>query len=305
MKRLLQDLQDAQWLNNSTQVVLVQFTTFNPTTSLFAISLLAFEFLDVGVVDPCHDIDTCKLYSFANMRDAVTILCEIAYLVLILLYINRAIRSFLASLTHLRRYLLSVWTYVDWVIIALVYAAVAVFIFRFMAINNVVSLVLKHRKRYLSFKKAASYGLGFSYILAASITMFVIKSLNLLYVSKRTLLQTSKLKRNMKYISIYAAGIVPSSVSGIESPVRGEEHSRVSTSLMTTARLIWYKSNFDDNGCVTRSPAVDFVFHSVVTRVLLPCMITHVVALIVITASCNYHFSHLQEKTEFVDFLFS
>lgn len=102
----------------------------------------------------------------------------------------------------------------------------------------------------MSFKKAASYGLGFSYILAASITMFVIKTLNLLYVSKRTLLQTSKLKRNMRYISIYAAGIVLSTalVLAVLSLLYGascEEHSRVSTSLMATARLIWFKSNFD------------------------------------------------------------
>ncbi|KAI0233653.1 hypothetical protein LSAT2_016128 [Lamellibrachia satsuma] len=58
MMRLLQDLEDAHWLNNNTRAVLVQFTTFNPTTSLFTISLLAFEFMNVGVVEPYHDINT-------------------------------------------------------------------------------------------------------------------------------------------------------------------------------------------------------------------------------------------------------
>ena len=311
MVRLLQDLEDAHWLNNNTRAVLVQFTTFNPTTSLFTISLLAFEFMHVGVVEPHHDINTCKLYNFKNMRDAFTIICEICYLVLILLYTNRAFRSFLASRTHLRQYLLSVWTYVDWVILALVYAAVAVFIVRVMAINDVVSSSLKHRTRYVSFRKAASYESIFSGILAASITMFVIKTINLLYVSKRALLQTSRLKRNMKYILIYAAGIVLTTTLLLTAltvlyGASCNDYSHLSTSIMATTRIILFKLNQDDKDCIMGWSLVDFLFHGVVTFVLLPWMILLVFSLVVITmSSCSYHFTYLKETTEFVDFLFS
>ncbi|KAI0233658.1 hypothetical protein LSAT2_016133 [Lamellibrachia satsuma] len=76
MMRLFQDLEDEQWLNTNTRAVLVQFTTFNPTTSLFTISLLAFEFTNVGVVEPYHDIKTCGLYSWTNKRDVFTIICH-------------------------------------------------------------------------------------------------------------------------------------------------------------------------------------------------------------------------------------
>ena len=310
MMRLLQDLEDAQWLNNNTRAVLVQFTTFNPTTSLFTISLLAFEFMNVGVVEPYHDINTCKLYSFKNMRDAFTIICEICYLVLILLYINRAFRSFLAARTHLRQYLLSVWTYVDCVIIVLVYAAVVVFIIRAKVINDVVSSLLKHRSRFVNFKKAVSCESIFSYILAASITMIAIKTINLLYVSRRALVQTSRLKRNIKYISIYAACIVLTialvlTVLNVLYGASCNDHSHASTSLMATVRIILFKLNHDDKDCIMGWSLVDFLFHGVVTFVLLPWMILLIFSLVVITTSCNYHCAHLQEKTEFIDFLFS
>ena len=309
MMRLLLDLEEAHWLNNNTRAVLVQFTTFNPTTGLFTISLLAFEFLRVGVVSPYHDINTCKLYSFTNMRDAFTIICEVCYMVLILLYFNRAIRSFLADRSHLKRYLLSVWTYVDWIIIALVYAAVAVFVLRVMAITDVVSASLKHRKRYVSFKKAASYESVFSGILAASIAMFVIKTTSLTYVSKHTLLQTTTLTSNIKYIAIYAVGIcvtvcLMSIVSTFLYGTSCGDYSRSSTSFMATLNIILFKANISENGCIVDSQVVDLVFYGVVVLGLLPLMMCVAFALVIISTS-GYQAVHVDEKIEFVHFLFS
>jgi len=309
MMRLIQDLEEAHWLNNNTRAVLIQFTTFNPPTDLFTISLLAFEFLRVGVVSPYHDINTCKLYSFTNMRDAFTIVCEVCYMVLILLYFNRAIRSFLADRSHLKRYLLSVWTYVDWIIIALVYAAVAVFVLRVIAITDVVSVSLKHRKRYVSFKNAASYESVFSGILAASIAMFVIKTISLTYVSKHTLLQTTTLTSNLKYIAIYAVGIfvticLMSVVSTFLYGTSCSDYSRSSTSFMATLNLILFKVNILDNGCIVDNPVVDLVFYSVVVLALLPLMLCVAFALVNISTS-GYQAVHVDEKIEFVDFLFS
>ena len=141
--RLLRDLEDDHWLNNDTRAVLVQFTTFNPTTSLFTISLLAFEYLNIGVVDPYHDIRTWKLYSFTNTGDVFTIILELCYVVLTILYINRAVKSFLSVGANYRKYFANVWTYVDWVIILLSCAPVSVFVLRVITINNAVGTALK------------------------------------------------------------------------------------------------------------------------------------------------------------------
>ena len=310
MMRLLQDLEDAHWLNNNTRAVLVQFTTFNPTTSLFTISLLAFEFMNVGVVEPYHEINTCELYSLTNMQDVFTIICEICYLLLTILYINRAFRSFLSVRSHLRQYFLSVWTYVDWVIIMLMFAAVSVFVLRVTTIAFAVKTALKLKKRYVSFYDAAFYENTFTNILAATIAMFVLKALNLLYVSKRALLQTSTLKRNMKYISIFAACSVITVtlvVVGMTSVYGAScrNYSSLSTSYMNTINILLFKLNIHDMGCIMKTENIDLVLHSVVILVLLLWMSISTFTLTMLTASCSFHLSHIQDKTEFLDFIFS
>ena len=179
------------------------------------------------------------------MRDAFTIACEICYLLLTILYINRAVRSFLSVRSHLRRYFVSVWTYVDWVIIMLMFAAVSVLIFRVTTVAYAVKTALKFTKRYMSFHDAAYYEIVFSNIIAA---MFVLKTFNLLYLSKRALLQTSTLKRNMIYIIFYAACIVCTVilvVVGMTSVYGAScrHYSSLSTSLMNTINILLLKSN--------------------------------------------------------------
>ena len=301
MMRLIQDLEDAHWLNNNTRAVLVQFTTFNPTTSLFTISLLAFEFMHVGVVEPYHDINTCKLYSFTDMRDVNTILYQICYVILILLYIRRAFRSFLALRGNLRRYFLNVWTYVDWVIILLVYGAVAVFVFRITSINRAVKLAMKHRTRYVGFHDAAFYETIFKNILAATISMFVMKTFNLLYASKRALLKTSMLKINMKYAAICTAGIVLTVTLTLvgASVVYGascDTYSHLSSSIMSTANFALFRPNLADGGCVMRADLSNLVFNGIVVFIFLPLLLLVILSLLVITASHIHHVAHLDNQ---------
>ena len=310
MMRLFQDLEDEQWLNTNTRAVLVQFTTFNPTTSLFTISLLAFEFMNVGVVEPYHNIKTYGLYSLTNKRDVFTIICEICCLLLTIIYINRALRSFLSVRSHLRQYFLSVWTYVDWVIIMMMFAAVSVFVLRVININYAVKTALKLKKRHVSFYDAVFYENIFTNILAATIATFVLKTFNLLYVSKRALFQTTTLKWNNKYISIYAAIIVLTftlAVVGATSVYAAScrNYSSLSTSYMNTINILLFKLSIHDMGCIMKTDIVDFVFHSVVILVLLPCMILSIFALTVLTASRSFHSSHIQEITDYFDFVLS
>ena len=192
----------------------------------------------------------------------------------------------------------------------LMFAAVSVFIFRVTTVAYAVKTALKFTKRYVSFHDAAYYEIVFSNIIAASITMFVLKTFNLLYLSKRALLQTSTLKRNMIYIIFYAACIVYTVilvVVGMTSVYGAScrHYCSLSTSLMNTINILLLKSNLQNMGCVMEPASTDLVFHSAVVFVLLSWMLLLIFALIKITSLSALHDSHFAEKTEFIDFVFS
>ena len=156
--------------------MLVQFTTFNPSESLFTISLLAFEFLEVGVVETYHDIKSCQLcqlYHFIHAREVYKLMCEICYVLLTLIYIKRVVMRCMSRRKGVKGYFRSIWTYVEWGITILTFSVVVVFVFRVLAINQTVYTTKKFRKRYVSFEDAAFYETTVTCILAATITTFV------------------------------------------------------------------------------------------------------------------------------------
>lgn len=310
MTRLLRDLHDAEWLDNNTRGVLIQFTTFNPKLNEFTIALLAFEFVCVGVIEPYHDIVTHRLHNLTNLRDFVTIMCQICYIILIILYIIQVGRTMVAHRVRVREYVFNVWTYIDWAIVVLTYAAVIVFVLRVMAIRRAVESAKKHVKRYVSFQEAGFYDSSFTNILAAVITMFVLKTLKLMYFNKHSLMKTSTLTRHFKLTAVYSVGIVVTIVLVLASMTclfgaSCLDYSRFTTSLMSTTRMIVFKPSLRGVGNINGTQLVDIVFLGVLVFVLLPWMILVILSLLTLSMPCNRRSSVVEENIDFIDFFIS
>ena len=139
----LEKLRNASWVDENTRAVFLEFTVFNPATNLFASTVLVFEFSDMGTIDPSyHDIAVYKLHMLVAKHDIYRFVFEVAYLIVVNIYIVKTIRH----LWHMRRTLLqyfsTIWTFVDWTIISLTLSLAAIILWR-----NVIAIRISAEMR--------------------------------------------------------------------------------------------------------------------------------------------------------------
>lgn len=120
----LVNLQQNDWIDESTRAVFVEFTLFNVNLELFAYCVILFEFMSTGNIVTSYQFDPLTLYS----DDSIFILVlSILYMFLVTFCMLKEIKL----LINLRKaYFTHYWSYIEWTIVAFSWASFALYLLR-------------------------------------------------------------------------------------------------------------------------------------------------------------------------------
>ena len=306
----LQRLQDRRWIDGDTRVIFVEFTVFNPTTSIFVIVTLAFEFVSLGKVEPASNIATVQVYSLT----ATHIVGQIIYLVLMLWYSARVIRYFLLMRNTLNEYFKSIWVFVDWSIVIFTHVAMFVYTLRADVIKKTMAQA-KHSKadRFISFYPAVYWEFLLIYMFSIIFTLLVLNVLRLSsYVSKRHAIFASAMSGVVFCIVgitiVYVATfLLTLSISIILFNDSCGGYSTMPQAVTRMLKLYIYDMNGRSNRCVVDKPFINLIFFGgvmfFVAMVWRPLLI--ICGTVFLFSSGRKQRLQLQEHIDFIDFLWN
>jgi polycystin 1L2 len=128
VQQQLSMLQDQGWIDESTRAVLVEFTLFNPNVNLFAYCTIAFEYLPVGSIVKSFHFSPITLHTSTSGFMLLALACNLVYVVIISFFALKEIRRLIKA--GRKKYFGEAWAYVEWLLIALSFTALAMYMCR-------------------------------------------------------------------------------------------------------------------------------------------------------------------------------
>ena len=314
MLRSLQRLQDRNWIDDRTRVVFIEFTVFNPTTSIFVAVTLAFECVAFGTVEPDSNIASLQLYSLANFKHSSVILIVAIYTCFLIWYTFHVVNAIWQMRERVEVFLTSMWTYINWLVLTLCYAAVVVFVQRILVVRQTMALFRESNDdKFVSFYPAVFLEFLLNYVLGALLTLLMINVLKLsAYVSKRHVMFTSALSGTgvsiMIIVFLYALTFLLTLVMSIfQFSDSCEGYSSMSPRILRILKLYIYDMSSSGNGCVNDNLLANILFFGAIMFFIAmlwrPLLIVFGIKLLVNTSTTRN--VQLQEDIDFVDFLWS
>ena len=139
---LIKGLDKANWVDQFTRAVFVEFNVFNANTELFSLVTLVFEFPPSGGVFATPGIETVVLYRYNGAAGLVALLTEIAC---ILCLIVIAIRMIVAITKQKWTFFRQFWNWVQMMVIVLTLTAFGVYIYRSVWTSSTVEDMMNNR----------------------------------------------------------------------------------------------------------------------------------------------------------------
>ena len=124
---VVRELKKYNWVDERTSVVFIEFTLFNPSTSLFSIVRNAYEVLPTGQAVTSVDVRAISLYPASNPRfQSFYEACQLIFLVVILIFFVIEI----VKIVRERGYFRQVWNWVQLIPLLISIAAICVSFFK-------------------------------------------------------------------------------------------------------------------------------------------------------------------------------
>lgn len=86
-------LQEQNWIDKLTRIVIVEFTIYNPNINLFTTTLISFEMPTTGVILKHVQIYTFRLFSYLGGFGIFVILCELCALGCVVYFIGLELKQ--------------------------------------------------------------------------------------------------------------------------------------------------------------------------------------------------------------------
>ena len=313
MLRSLKRLQKRNWIDDRTRMVFVEFTVFNPTTSMFVTAKITFECVGFGTVAPYSYIVPIHIYHLTDFKSSSLIICGIVFLVYLLWYTYNVGRTMFQMRQQLWVYMTSVWTLLEWLILVLSYGAITVFVERVVVVHQTMAIFREGKKDvFVSFNYSEYLESHFVYFLAIILTLLTVSVLKLsMYVSKRQVIFTSALSETATSVAIisivcaltFLSTLVMSSVLFSDSC---GGYSSVSSTIVRVLKLYMYQMSNTENACVNDNVVTHLSFFGMFMFVLsvlwLPFLVACGVDMLIKPTRKTVQ---LQNDLNFVNFLWS
>ena len=304
-KKNLEKLKNSRWLDRHTRAVIVEFALFNPNTNHFSMVTITFEFAATGGCIHYHSIYTFKLYRYTTGYQFFVVVCEVLFVLLLLLYLYRECKEWY----HLRwKYFAQFWNLVEVTIYALSSVAIGFYVYRQKLANDLLrKLPAKKPQTFINFQFAAYIDQVFIYIVALIVFFVSIKFIKLLRFNRRMSILADTLKHSWKPLGMFSIvmGIVLTSTFAFATIVFGRQMYGYRNMLVTAATqisLLLGKFDFNEYQNTNRviGPIFFFLYIIMVNWILLNMFLS------IINDSFEVVSGNLQEQSndyEIVDFI--
>jgi hypothetical protein len=136
-ENVINNLQGNNWIDEYTAVVFLEFTVFNPASSLFSSAKFLYERFPSGSINTITRIETLAVYSPTNK--SVNFFLQICQFLLMVVVLVTAIGELLRIIKQGLRYLKGIWNLVQWVQIISIITAIVMFYLKEKYVNKFIA----------------------------------------------------------------------------------------------------------------------------------------------------------------------
>ena len=148
---IIENLQNNNWLDKQTRVVIMEFSVFNPSVNTLAVATYFYEVEASGLKAPSSTADVISLYSSETASYQFYLICMFLFIVLVLLYLGRECYKLCK---HRSRYFKSVWSWVEICQVVFSVLAVVMYIIRLHRVTSTVRQLKENIYGNVSFQEA-------------------------------------------------------------------------------------------------------------------------------------------------------
>ncbi|CAF3366379.1 unnamed protein product [Rotaria sp. Silwood1] len=130
-------LQQLSWIDMQTRAVIIQMSLYNPNVNLFIFVTIIAEFLPTGGIYPSARVEPISLLNNFQGFALFKLICGILYMIFIIYYMQREIRSLF---NHRMKYFRDFWSYPEIGIIACSWAGLFIYLWRIREGNRISDL---------------------------------------------------------------------------------------------------------------------------------------------------------------------
>ena len=189
-------LESEKWIDEYTRAVFLEFTVYNPSINLFAISTLLSEFRPSGGVVPTYRFEPCTLLPYMSSVLVFQIICEIIYLIFTVFFIIKEFRNLYKQKW---KYFLQFWNIIEFSICAMSVSATVIYFYRLVCINDLSKYFKEtNGNGYMKFQYVGYWSELFNYMIGFLVFFASLKFLKLLRFNKRISLLADTLKNSAK-----------------------------------------------------------------------------------------------------------
>ncbi|CAA9993290.1 unnamed protein product [Nesidiocoris tenuis] len=144
------EMLENSWIDHGTRAIIIDLASYTQRDNLFSIVTLVMELPPAGGVSTFSDVRIQRLLKYETVEDFVILGLELALVTLLLLL---TVDSFVKFVQQPLRYTLNLWNTVDWLLLALGYATIAVGVWRYWTVHERLDELLEaiRSKKHFSF----------------------------------------------------------------------------------------------------------------------------------------------------------
>ena len=188
----LRDLKANQWLDRHTRALIVEFALFNPATNHFSSVTLVFEFAATGGCIHYYSVHTFKLYRYTSGFAFFTIVCEVLFLLCLLLYLYREFKEWYKLRA---KYFTQFWNLIEVCINLMSLVTIGFYFYREKLANDLLKkMPAKTPEKFINFQFAAYCDQIFIIIVSLVVFFVSIKFIKLLRFNRRMSILADTLK---------------------------------------------------------------------------------------------------------------
>ena len=152
--RIFTELIDNNWFDVQTRAVILEFTTYNANTNLFAYCKFVAEFPEVGGFIPYMDIQVFRLFLHSGENGDFVMFLEFIFLILTLVATINMVYEFC---TDARAFIKCSWNYLDIFALIMSYVTIGMFIYKIGVIEKTIGIFQDDKNAYVGFENLSLY----------------------------------------------------------------------------------------------------------------------------------------------------
>lgn len=201
-KDVVRKLQESDWIDKYTSAVFLEFTLFNPATSLFSSAKFLFERFPTGFLNSLNRIDTITIYSPTN-KSLLSFL-QICQFFLMVIIIALMVYEFIKIYRTGRSYFRGIWNLVQWLQIISIICAIVMFYFKEKYTNKFIANLHANPFETSSTDYIVMWSDLETTILSFVIFIITIKLVRLIRYNPLVCQLNSTLRRSVKFICSFS-----------------------------------------------------------------------------------------------------